>query len=67
MKIWRGRAPSQWRGAEERAKEAEGLMTTLADKVAALASAEEQLRQEQATHQQAETQLQQERAALTEA
>jgi hypothetical protein len=40
---------------------------TLADKAAALAAAEEQLRQEQATHQQAETQLQQERAALTEA
>jgi hypothetical protein len=53
--------------AEERAKEAEGLTTTLADKAAALAAAEEQLRQEQATHQQAETQLQQERAAPTEA
>jgi hypothetical protein len=33
--------------AEERAKEAEGMRTTLADKAAALASAEEQLRQEQ--------------------
>jgi hypothetical protein len=34
--------------AEERAKEAEGLRTTLAEKAAVLAVAEEQLRQEQA-------------------
>jgi hypothetical protein len=53
--------------AGEKAKEAEGLRTTLADKAAALAVAEEQLRQEQAAHQQAKAQLQQERAALTEA
>jgi hypothetical protein len=52
---------------EEKAKEAEGLRTTLADKAAALAAAEEQLRQEQAARQQAEAQLQQERAALAEA
>jgi hypothetical protein len=32
--------------AEEKAKEAEGLRTTLASKVAMLAAAEEQLRQE---------------------
>jgi hypothetical protein len=42
---------------EEKAKEAEGLRTTLADKAAALATAEEQLCQEQAARQQAETQL----------
>jgi chromosome segregation ATPase len=53
--------------AEEKAKEAEGLRTTLADKAAALAAAEEQLRQEQAARQQAEAQLQQERSALAEA
>jgi chromosome segregation ATPase len=53
--------------AEERAKEAEGLRMTLADKAAALAAAEEQLRQEGATRQEVETQLQQERAALAEA
>jgi hypothetical protein len=48
-----------WRSqAEERAKEAEELRTTLADKAAALAAAEEQLRQEQAERQQVETQLQ---------
>jgi hypothetical protein len=44
--------------AEEKAKEAEGLRTTLADKAVALAAAEEQPRQEQAARQQAETQLQ---------
>jgi chromosome segregation ATPase len=53
--------------AEKKAKEAEGLRTTLANKAAALAVAEEQLRQEQAALQQAEAQLQQERAALAEA
>jgi hypothetical protein len=52
--------------AEEKAKEAEGLRTTLADKAAALAAAEGQLRQEQAARQQAEAQLQQERAALAD-
>jgi hypothetical protein len=53
--------------AEEKAKEAEGLKTSLAEKVAALAMTEEQLRQEQAARQLAEAQLQQERAALIEA
>jgi hypothetical protein len=53
--------------AEEKAKEAEGLRTSLARKAAALAAAEEQLRQEGAARQQAETQLQQEQAALAEA
>jgi chromosome segregation ATPase len=40
--------------AEERAKEAEGLRTSLVDKAAALATTEEQLQQEQVAHQQAE-------------
>jgi chromosome segregation ATPase len=53
--------------AEEKAKEAERLRTTLASKANTLATAEEQLRQEGAARQQAETQLQQEQAALAEA
>jgi chromosome segregation ATPase len=53
-------------GVQAWQSQAEGLRTTLADKAAALTTAEEQLRQEQAAHQQAETQLQQERAALTD-
>jgi chromosome segregation ATPase len=53
--------------AEEKAKEAEGLRTSLADKAAALATTEEQLRQEQVARHQAEAQLQQERTALAEA
>jgi chromosome segregation ATPase len=52
---------------KEKAKEGEGLRTSLADNAAALAAAEEQLRQEQAARQQAEAQLQQERAALVAA
>jgi hypothetical protein len=48
-----------WQGqAEEKAKDAEELRTSLADKAAALATTEEQLRQEQVTRQQAEAQLQ---------
>jgi chromosome segregation ATPase len=43
--------------AEEKAKEPEGLRTSLADKAAALAAAEEQLRQEKAARQQVEAQL----------
>jgi alpha-ketoglutarate-dependent taurine dioxygenase len=43
--------------AEEKAKEAEGLRTTLADKAAALAAVEEKLRQKQAACQQEEAQL----------
>jgi hypothetical protein len=50
--------------AEEKAREAEGLRTTLASKAAMLATAKEQLHQEGAA---AETQLQREQAALTEA
>jgi predicted nucleic acid-binding Zn-ribbon protein len=53
--------------AEERAKEVEGLRTSLADKAASLATTEDQLRQEQVAHQQVEAQLQQERTALAEA
>jgi chromosome segregation ATPase len=44
--------------AEERAKEAERLWASLADKAAALATTEDRLRQEQVAHQQAEAQLQ---------
>jgi chromosome segregation ATPase len=53
--------------AKERAKEAEELKVSLADKVAAVVAAEGQLRQEHAARQEAESQLQQERAALAEA
>jgi chromosome segregation ATPase len=58
------RAEERAREAEQRAKEAEELKVALAAKVAALATAEEQLRQERAACQEAEGQLQQERAAL---
>jgi chromosome segregation ATPase len=53
--------------AEERAKKAEQLRTSLADKTASLASTEEQLQRERDARQQADTQLQQERTALAEA
>jgi chromosome segregation ATPase len=53
--------------AEKKAKEAEGLRTTLASKAAVLTAVEEQLRQEGAARQQAETRLQQEQVALAEA
>jgi chromosome segregation ATPase len=43
--------------AEEKAKKAEGLRTTLVSKVAALDAVEEQLRQEGVACQQAETRL----------
>jgi hypothetical protein len=57
-----------WQGqAEERAREAEELKASLADKAAAVVAAEEQLRQERAARQEAESQLQQERAAHIEA
>jgi chromosome segregation ATPase len=57
-----------WQGrAEEKAREAEELRTSLADKAASLATSEDQLRQEQVARQQAEAQLQQERTALAEA
>jgi chromosome segregation ATPase len=55
------------REAEHRAKEAEELKAALAAKVAAVATAEEQLQQERASRQEAEGQLQQERAALADA
>jgi chromosome segregation ATPase len=55
------------REAEQRAKEAEELKSALAAKVAAVATAEEQLLQERAARQDAEGQLQQERAALADA
>jgi chromosome segregation ATPase len=53
--------------AEQRAKKAEELKAALAAKVAALATAEEQLRLERAARQEAEERLQQERAALADA
>jgi chromosome segregation ATPase len=53
--------------AEERAKKAEELRASLADKAVAVVTAEEQLRQERAARQEAESQLQQEQAALVEA
>jgi hypothetical protein len=46
--------------ANEKAKEAELLRTSLADKAASLASAEERLQREQDARQQASAQLQQE-------
>jgi hypothetical protein len=53
--------------AEEKAKEAKELRTSLADQAASLAVTEEQLGQERVARQQAEAQLQQERTALAEA
>jgi hypothetical protein len=53
--------------AEEKAKEAELLRASLADKAASLASTEERLQREQDARQQAGAQLQQERAALADA
>jgi chromosome segregation ATPase len=50
----RSRAEERVREAEQRAKEAEELKAALAAKVAAVAAAEEQLRQERAAHQEAE-------------
>jgi hydroxylamine reductase (hybrid-cluster protein) len=53
--------------AGEKAKEAEELRTSAAEKAASLVLAEEQLRQERVAGQQAENQLQRERAAIVEA
>jgi chromosome segregation ATPase len=53
--------------AEEKAKEAEKLKASLADKAAAVIAVEGQLRQERAACQEAEGQLQQERAARQKA
>jgi chromosome segregation ATPase len=61
------RAEERAREAEQKANEADKSKAALAAKVAALATAEEQLRQERAAHQEAEGQLQQERAALADA
>jgi chromosome segregation ATPase len=61
------RARSWQSQAKEKAKEAEELKASLADKAAAVIAAEEQLRQERAACQEAEGQLQQERAAHQEA
>jgi hypothetical protein len=61
------RAEERAREAEQRAKEAEELKAALAAKVAVVATAEEQLRQERAARQGAEGHLQQERAALADA
>jgi hypothetical protein len=55
------------RAAEQKAKEADELKATLDAKVAALVTAEEQLRQERAARQEAEGQLKQERTALADA
>jgi hypothetical protein len=52
--------------AEQGAKEADELKAALDTKVAALVTAEEQLRQERAARQEAEGQLQQERTALAD-
>jgi chromosome segregation ATPase len=55
------------RAAEQKAKEADELKATLDAKVAAIATAEDQLLQERTACQGAEGQLQQERAALADA
>jgi predicted nucleic acid-binding Zn-ribbon protein len=61
------RAEERAREAEQKAKEADELKVTLASKVVAVATAEEELRQERTARQEAEGQLQQERAALADA
>jgi predicted nucleic acid-binding Zn-ribbon protein len=61
------RAEERARAAEQKAKEADELKATLDAKVVALATAEEQLRQERTAHQKAEGQLQQERTTLADA
>jgi chromosome segregation ATPase len=63
----RSRAEERAREAEQRSKEAEELKAALAAKIAAVAAAEEQLRQERASRQEAEGQLQHERVALVDA
>jgi DNA repair exonuclease SbcCD ATPase subunit len=61
------RAKERAREAEQKAKETDELKAALAAKVAVVATAEEQLRQERAARQEAKGQLQQERAALADA
>jgi predicted nucleic acid-binding Zn-ribbon protein len=63
----RSQAEERAREAEQKAKEAEELKAALAAKVAAVVTAEEQLRQERAARQEAEGQLQQEWVALVDA
>jgi hypothetical protein len=60
-------AEERARAAEQKAKEADELKATLDAKVAALATAEDQLLQERTARQGAEGQLQQERTALADA
>jgi chromosome segregation ATPase len=74
LRTWLQEAQAQQRRAEERArtteqkdKEADELKAALDAKVAALATAEDQLRQERTARQGAEGQLQQERTALADA
>jgi chromosome segregation ATPase len=61
------RAKERAREAGQKAKEADELKAALAAKVAAVATAEEQLWQERAARQEAEGQLQQEQAGLADA
>jgi chromosome segregation ATPase len=61
------RAKERAHAAEQKAKEVDELKATLDAKVAALATVEEQLRQERTARQEAEGQLQQERTALADA
>jgi chromosome segregation ATPase len=60
-------AEERARAAKQKAKEADELKATLDAKVAALATAEEQLREERTARQEAEGQLQQERTTLADA
>jgi chromosome segregation ATPase len=60
-------AEERARAAEQKAKEADELKATLDAKVAALATAEDQLQQERIARQRAKGQLQQERTALVDA
>jgi chromosome segregation ATPase len=60
-------AEERARAAEQKAKEADELKATLDAKVAALATAEDQLLQEHTARQGVEGQIQQERAALADA
>jgi chromosome segregation ATPase len=61
------RAEERAQTAEQKAKEADDLKAALDAKVAALATAEDQLRQERTARQGVEGQLQQERTALADA
>jgi regulator of replication initiation timing len=60
-------AEERARAAKQKAKEADELKATLDAKVAALATAEEQLREERTARQEAEGQLQQEQTTLADA